>query len=52
MESRAFLGESVDDLVRVGEAVLRNRSNAAQSIREGTTVSVKVDPDAITMIRT
>jgi ABC-type spermidine/putrescine transport systems, ATPase components len=47
---RAFQGDSVDHIVQVGNAEIRNRSNPAQSIPEGTTVYVSIDPEKIVVV--
>ena len=48
--NRAFLGDSVDHVVRVGDRQLRNRSNPSQSIPEGTPVHLCVQPENITIV--
>ena len=48
--ARAFVGESVEHVVRVGDLELRNRSNPAQSIPEDTPVQVSVDPARIAVV--
>jgi len=48
--NRAFLGDSVDHVVRIGTRELRNRSNPAQSIAEGTRVHLCIPPENITIV--
>ena len=48
--TRAFLGDSVDHVVRVGKTEVRNRSNPNTSIEPGTTVSVRMDPDKLALV--
>jgi iron(III) transport system ATP-binding protein len=48
--NRAFLGDSVDHVVAIGKAELRNRSNPAQSIVPGTEVTLVVDPDKVALV--
>lgn len=47
---RAFQGDSVDHIVQVGDAEIRNRSNPAQSPDEGTAVYVSIDPKKIVVV--
>jgi iron(III) transport system ATP-binding protein len=48
--NRAFLGDSVDHVVAIGKAELRNRSNPAQSIVPGTEVTLVIDPDKVALV--
>jgi iron(III) transport system ATP-binding protein len=48
--TRAFLGDSVDHVVKVGKAEVRNRSNPNLSIEPGTTVFLRMDPDKLTLV--
>jgi iron(III) transport system ATP-binding protein len=48
--NRAFLGDSVDHVVKVGKAEVRNRSNPHVSIEPGTTVHLRMDPDQLSLV--
>ncbi|GAA0999730.1 ABC transporter ATP-binding protein [Acrocarpospora macrocephala] len=48
--TRAFLGEAVDHVVRVGEREIRARGNPSVSIRPGTDVFVRLDPDQLSLV--
>ena len=48
--NRAFLGDSVDHVVKVGKAEVRNRSNPTTSIEQGTTVYLRMDPDKLSLV--
>jgi iron(III) transport system ATP-binding protein len=48
--NRAFLGEAVDHVVRVGEHEIRARGNPSVSIRPGTDVFVRMDPAKLTLV--
>jgi iron(III) transport system ATP-binding protein len=48
--NRAFLGDSVDHVVKVGKAEVRNRSNPNISIEQGTTVYLRMDPDQLSLV--
>jgi iron(III) transport system ATP-binding protein len=48
--NRAFIGESVEHMVRIGDVELRNRSNPGQTIPEGTRVWVSVDPARVATV--
>jgi iron(III) transport system ATP-binding protein len=48
--NRAFLGDSVDHVVKVGKAEVRNRSNPNISIEQGTTVYLRMNPDQLSLV--
>ncbi|GAA1268110.1 ABC transporter ATP-binding protein [Pseudonocardia aurantiaca] len=48
--NRAFLGDSVDHVVKVGKAEVRNRSNPNVSIEPGTTVYLRMNPDQLSLV--
>jgi iron(III) transport system ATP-binding protein len=48
--TRAFLGDSVDHVVRVGSIEVRNRSNPMISIAPGTPVRLRMDPDKLALV--
>ncbi|HCA86252.1 MAG TPA: ABC transporter ATP-binding protein [Streptomyces sp.] len=48
--TRAFLGDSVDHVVKVGAAKVRNRSNPTVSIAPGTKVYLRMDPDKLSLV--
>jgi len=50
VETRAFLGESVDHVVRVGSLSIRARCNASTSIRPGTDVTLTVPPELCALV--
>jgi hypothetical protein len=50
VESRDFLGESVDHRVRVGDVVLRARSAPGASVEPGSAVELRFDPSATTLV--
>ena len=49
-DHRAFLGDAVDHIVRVGEGTLRVRGNPALSIEPGSEVYLSTDPDKVTLV--
>ena len=48
--TRAFLGDSVDHVVKVGKTEVRNRSNPTVSVPPGTTVYLRMDPDKLALV--
>ncbi|MFC0106151.1 ABC transporter ATP-binding protein [Kibdelosporangium aridum] len=48
--NRAFLGEAVDHVIRVGEHEIRARGNPSVSIQQGTDVFVRMDPAKLTLV--
>jgi iron(III) transport system ATP-binding protein len=48
--NRAFLGDAVDHIVRVGQGSLRVRGNPAVSIEPGTAVYLATDPAKVTLV--
>lgn len=48
--NRAFLGEAVDHVIRVGEHEIRARGNPSISIQPGTDVFVRMDPAKLTLV--
>jgi iron(III) transport system ATP-binding protein len=48
--NRAFLGDSVDHVVKVGKVEVRNRSNPDVSVAPGTTVHLRMDPDKLSLV--
>ena len=48
--TRAFLGDSVDHVIRVGDAEVRNRSNPDISLAPGTNVYLRMDPDKLALV--
>ena len=48
--SRAFLGDSVDHVVKVGKIEVRNRSNPTVSVAPGTSVFLRMDPDKLALV--
>ena len=48
--TRSFLGDSVDHMVRVGDRELLVRAHASISIREGTPVSLHIEPSRLSAI--
>jgi iron(III) transport system ATP-binding protein len=48
--TRAFLGDSVDHVVKVGKSEIRNRSNPTVSVEPGTKVYLRMDPDKLTLV--
>jgi iron(III) transport system ATP-binding protein len=48
--NRAFLGEAVDHVVRVGEHEIRARVNPSVSIQPGTDVFVRMEPTKLTLV--
>ncbi|GHH83833.1 spermidine/putrescine ABC transporter ATP-binding protein [Streptomyces sulfonofaciens] len=48
--TRAYLGDAVDHVVRVGEREMRIRSNPTRSIEPGTAVHLTVDPAKVTLV--
>jgi iron(III) transport system ATP-binding protein len=50
--NRAFMGDAVDHVVRVGKLEIRIRSNPTQSIEPGTRVHLAADPAKVTLVPT
>jgi iron(III) transport system ATP-binding protein len=48
--NRAFLGDAVDHIVRVGQGSLRVRGNPSVSIEPGTAVYLATDPSKVTLV--
>jgi iron(III) transport system ATP-binding protein len=48
--NRAFLGDAVDHIVRVGQGSLRVRGNPAVSIEPGAEVFLATDPSKVTLV--
>ena len=48
--TRAFLGDSVDHVVKVGKVEVRNRSNPTISIAPGTSVFLRMNPDKLALV--
>ncbi|MPZ82109.1 MAG: ATP-binding cassette domain-containing protein [Actinophytocola sp.] len=48
--NRAFLGEAVEHVIRVGEHEIRARGNPSVSIQPGTDVFVRMDPAKLTLV--
>jgi iron(III) transport system ATP-binding protein len=48
--NRAFLGDAIDHIVRVGQASIRVRSNPSISIEPGTEVFLAADPAKVTLV--
>jgi iron(III) transport system ATP-binding protein len=48
--TRAFLGDSVDHVVKVGKFEVRNRSNPNLSLEPGTRVYLRMNPDMLTLV--
>lgn len=48
--SRAFIGDGVEHVVRVGGIEFRNRSGPRQSIPVGTQVGVMIEPESVVVI--
>jgi iron(III) transport system ATP-binding protein len=48
--TRAFLGESVDHVVRVGKHEIRARGNPSVSIEQGTDVFLRMDPAKLGLV--
>ncbi|MGH8914480.1 MAG: ABC transporter ATP-binding protein [Acidimicrobiia bacterium] len=48
--TRSFLGDSVDHLVRVGAHQILVRAHSSVSIGSGTTVTLVIDPDGLSVI--
>jgi iron(III) transport system ATP-binding protein len=48
--NRAFLGEAIDHVIRVGEHEIRARGNPSVSIQPGTDVFVRMDPAKLTLV--
>ncbi|MHA6622841.1 ABC transporter ATP-binding protein [Pseudonocardia sp. DLS-67] len=48
--NRAFLGDSIDHIVRVGQGSLRVRGNPAVSIKPGTEIFVATEPSKVTLV--
>jgi iron(III) transport system ATP-binding protein len=50
VETRAFLGDSVDHVVAVGKHRIRNRSNPSVSVEPGTAVYLAMDPTKLALV--
>jgi iron(III) transport system ATP-binding protein len=48
--NRAFLGDAIDHIVRVGRGSLRVRGNPAVSIKPGTEIFVATEPSKVTLV--
>ncbi|MDP9416738.1 MAG: ABC transporter ATP-binding protein [Actinomycetota bacterium] len=48
--TRAFLGDSVDHVIQVGKAEIRNRSNPTTSIEPGRQVFLRMDPSKLALV--
>jgi iron(III) transport system ATP-binding protein len=48
--TRAFLGEAVDHVVKVGEHEIRARGNPSVSIEQGTDVYLRLDPSKLALV--
>ncbi len=48
--NRAFLGDTIDHIVRVGQGSLRVRGNPAVSIKPGTEIFVAAEPSRVTLV--
>ena len=48
--TRAFLGEAVDHVVKVGEHEIRARGNPAVSIEQGAAVYLRLDPSKLALV--
>jgi iron(III) transport system ATP-binding protein len=48
--NRAFLGDSVDHVVKVGKVEVRNRSNPDVSVPPGTAIHLRMDPDKLSLV--
>jgi iron(III) transport system ATP-binding protein len=48
--NRAFLGDAIDHIVRVGQGSLRVRGNPAVSIKPGTDIFVATEPGKVTLV--
>jgi iron(III) transport system ATP-binding protein len=48
--NRAFLGDAIDHIVRVGQGSLRVRGNPAVSIKPGTEIFVATEPSKVTLV--
>jgi iron(III) transport system ATP-binding protein len=48
--NRAFLGDAIDHIVRVGQCGLRVRGNPAVSIKPGTEIFVATEPSKVTLV--
>jgi iron(III) transport system ATP-binding protein len=52
VQARAFLGESVDHVIKVGSLEVRARCNPTLSLPPGTDVALTFPDTACTLIRT
>jgi iron(III) transport system ATP-binding protein len=50
VETRAFLGDCIDHIVRLGEETIRVRSNPSKSFAPGTDVYLTISPDSATVV--
>ncbi|MCF3961579.1 ABC transporter ATP-binding protein [Streptomyces fuscigenes] len=50
--NRAFMGDAVDHVVRVGALEIRIRCHPTQSLEPGTRVHLAADPDKVTLVPT
>jgi iron(III) transport system ATP-binding protein len=48
--NRAFLGDAVDHIVRVGQGSIRVRGNPAVSIKPGTEIFLTTEPSKVTLV--
>jgi iron(III) transport system ATP-binding protein len=48
--NRAFLGDAIDHIVRIGQGSLRVRGNPAVSIKPGTDIFVATEPSKVTLV--
>jgi iron(III) transport system ATP-binding protein len=48
--NRAFLGDAIDHIVRVGQGSLRVRGNPSVSIKPGTEIFVATEPSKVTLV--
>jgi iron(III) transport system ATP-binding protein len=48
--NRAFLGDTIDHIVRVGQGSLRVRGNPAVSVKPGTEIYVATEPSKVTLV--
>jgi iron(III) transport system ATP-binding protein len=48
--NRAFLGDAIDHIVRVGQSSLRVRGNPSVSIKPGTEIFVATEPSKVTLV--
>ncbi|MEU4481093.1 ABC transporter ATP-binding protein [Micromonospora sp. NPDC023966] len=48
--TRAFLGEAVDHVVKVGKHEIRARGNPSVSIEQGTSIYLRLDPSKLALV--